>query len=41
MNAGKVDFSDITDEGVTWTLLGTLYLRARQLDDWSAACCSG
>jgi O-methyltransferase involved in polyketide biosynthesis len=28
MNAGKVDFNAITDEGVTWTLLGTLYLRA-------------
>ncbi|MEV1170366.1 class I SAM-dependent methyltransferase [Nonomuraea sp. NPDC049784] len=28
MNAERVDFSGITDEGVTWTLLGTLYLRA-------------
>jgi O-methyltransferase involved in polyketide biosynthesis len=28
MNAGKVDFSAIPDDGVTWTLLGTLYLRA-------------
>ncbi|WP_157250231.1 class I SAM-dependent methyltransferase [Nonomuraea typhae] len=28
MNAGKVDFTAIPDDGVTWTLLGTLYLRA-------------
>lgn len=28
MNAGKVDFRGIPDDGVTWTLLGTLYLRA-------------
>ncbi|WP_034482763.1 class I SAM-dependent methyltransferase [Actinomadura oligospora] len=28
MDDGKIDFSAISDEGVTWTLLGTLYLRA-------------
>ncbi|SEG96728.1 O-Methyltransferase involved in polyketide biosynthesis [Nonomuraea solani] len=28
MNTEKVDFRSITDEGVTWTMLGTLYLRA-------------
>ncbi|WP_214414145.1 class I SAM-dependent methyltransferase [Sphaerisporangium fuscum] len=28
MTAGKVDFTVIPDEGITWTLLGTLYLRA-------------
>ncbi|SDH02127.1 class I SAM-dependent methyltransferase [Nonomuraea jiangxiensis] len=28
MNTQKVDFRSIPDEGVTWTLLGTLYLRA-------------
>ncbi|HYQ63387.1 class I SAM-dependent methyltransferase [Actinophytocola sp.] len=28
MKPGKVDFTAIPDDGVTWTLLGTLYLRA-------------
>lgn len=28
MNAGKVDATVLNDEGITWTLLGTLYLRA-------------
>jgi O-methyltransferase involved in polyketide biosynthesis len=28
MEPGKVDFTAIPDDGVTWTLLGTLYLRA-------------
>ncbi|MEW9531865.1 class I SAM-dependent methyltransferase [Microbispora sp. NPDC049125] len=28
MNEGKVDFRAVPDDGVTWTLLGTLYLRA-------------
>ncbi|ETK36883.1 class I SAM-dependent methyltransferase [Microbispora sp. ATCC PTA-5024] len=28
MNTDKVDFRAVPDDGVTWTLLGTLYLRA-------------
>ncbi|MDP9869338.1 MULTISPECIES: hypothetical protein [Streptosporangium] len=28
MNAEKVDFTGIGDEGITWTLLGTHYIRA-------------
>jgi O-methyltransferase involved in polyketide biosynthesis len=28
MSAEKIDFRTISDDGVTWTLLGTLYLRA-------------
>lgn len=28
MNAEKVDFRGLADEGVAWTLVGTLYLRA-------------
>ncbi|MFC5186778.1 class I SAM-dependent methyltransferase [Actinomadura harenae] len=28
MDSGKIDFSALSGEGVSWTLLGTLYLRA-------------